>query len=181
MRANNTRIAVLGEVILPFKVGEYNGVVTGLVSEHVSEIILGIEWLVENGVTWVFGQSRIRMGEVYYPLHCRSDAGVWCRRIVLQNNVTIPARSEANVSTKEILRNLSDSCCNGNSSWSTEPRSVTSGVHVSRTVIPSDRLVDIPVRVMNARKESVIMKAGASIADVHPVTVVGCVHCSAWG
>jgi len=46
------------------------------VSEHVAEVILGTEWLVENGMTWKFGQ-HIRMGEVYYPLHRRFDADVW--------------------------------------------------------------------------------------------------------
>jgi len=46
--ANGTRIAVLGEVTLPFSVGEYKTVVSGLVSEHVADVILGISWLMEN-------------------------------------------------------------------------------------------------------------------------------------
>jgi len=46
--ANGARIAVLGEVSLPFSVGEYKTVVSGLVSEHVADVILGISWLTEN-------------------------------------------------------------------------------------------------------------------------------------
>ena len=55
--ANGTRIAVLGEVTLPFSVGEYKTVVSGLVSEHVADVILGISWLTENQVTWEFSNS----------------------------------------------------------------------------------------------------------------------------
>ena len=51
--------------------------------------------------------------------------------------------------------------------------SVTPDVHFSRTVIPVDRLVDIPVRVMNARCEPFTLKAGTSLANLQPVTIVG--------
>lgn len=171
--ANGTRIAVLGEVSLPFTFGHYSTVVTGLVSEHVSEVILGIGWLVENGVTWDFCQSRIRIGEVYYPLHSRPDADVSCRRVVSQSSMVIPARSEVDVPTKIILRSLPGSFDDGDVCWSTDISSVTPGVHVSRTVIPVDRLVDIPVRVMNARSEPFTLKAGTSLANLQPVTIVG--------
>jgi len=46
--ANGTEIAVSGEVFLPFTLGKYEGVIKGLVTEHVAEIILGIGWLLEH-------------------------------------------------------------------------------------------------------------------------------------
>jgi len=33
---------------LPFALGRYKGLVNGLVTEHVTEVILGIDWLVEH-------------------------------------------------------------------------------------------------------------------------------------
>jgi len=50
--ANGTEIAlaVLGEITLPFVLRNYKSTMTGLVTEHVSEIMLGIDWLVENHV-----------------------------------------------------------------------------------------------------------------------------------
>jgi len=50
--------------------------------------------------------------------------------------------------------------------------SVSAGVHVSRTIIRSDRLEDIPVRIMNVRKEPVTFKAGTNIASLQQVTVL---------
>jgi len=57
--------------------------------------------------------------------------------------------------------------------WGTEPGSVVPGVHTSRTLISGDRLVNIPVRVMNVRFEDVAMKAGTKVADLQPVIILG--------
>jgi len=46
--ANGTEIAILGELTLPFALRNYKSTMTGLVTEHVSEIMLGIDWLVAN-------------------------------------------------------------------------------------------------------------------------------------
>ena len=44
---------------------------------------------------------------------------------------------------------------------------------MSRAIIPSSRLTDIPVRVMNVRTEPISIKSGAAVSDLHPVTIVG--------
>jgi len=146
--ANGTQIPVLGEVKLSLKVGKYSSVLTGLVSEHVDDVMLGIDWLESNDVMWDFSQSRIKIGKEYHNLRSRPGGGQWCRRVVLQGDVIVPVRSEVDVPDRVVLRSLS-----GGSSrhvcWSTEPTSVSAGVHVSRTIFPSNRLVDIPVRVLN--------------------------------
>jgi len=67
--ANGTEIKLLGEASLPITFGTYNGVITGLVSEHVAEVMLDIDWLVDNGIIWEFKQSRIEVGRDYYTLH----------------------------------------------------------------------------------------------------------------
>ena len=51
--ANGTEIPILGEVSLAFKLGGYTGSISGLASEHVSEVILGINWLTCHSVTLV--------------------------------------------------------------------------------------------------------------------------------
>jgi len=96
----------LGEVSLPFSIGEYNSVVTGLVSEHVAEVILGINWLTDNRVIWEFHESRVRIGGVYYKLHRQADDGKWCRRVIAQNRVVIPARSESDGGKVRFHRSL---------------------------------------------------------------------------
>jgi len=52
---------------------------TGLVSEHVSEIMLGIGWLVENQATWEFDKTRIKLGGAYHNLRRPSQANLCCR------------------------------------------------------------------------------------------------------
>ena len=48
--ANGTQIPVVGEVKLSLEVGKYSSVLTGLVSEHVDDVMLGIDWLESNNV-----------------------------------------------------------------------------------------------------------------------------------
>ena len=47
------------------------------------------------------------------------------------------------------------------------------GVHVSRTLVPPDRLVDVTVRVVNVLSEPQVFVAGTIVADLHPVEVIG--------
>jgi len=171
--ANGTEIAVLGEVSLSFSVGEFNGVLSGLVSEHVGEVMLGIDWMTNNAVTWEFDRSRIKIRQRYYNLRRHANDRTWCRRVVLQDDVIIPSRSEIDLSATVIVRKLSDNVRNTGLDWETEALLLVPGVHVSRTVIPGDRLSSIPVRVMNVRSEDVKLKAGTNVADLSPVSVIG--------
>ena len=132
---------------------------------------MGIERLENNNVMWDFSQSCIKIGKEYHNLRSRPGGGQWCRRVMLQADVIVLARSEVDVPGRVVLRSLS-----GDSSkyvgWSTEPTSVSTGVHVSRTIIPSDRLVDIPVRVLNVQKEPATLKEGTNIASLQQVTIL---------
>ena len=77
--ANGTKIAVLGEASLPFSLGKYEGVINGLVTEHVTDIILGMDWLVQHCDVWEFRHSRVRIGGTYHKLRRRLDSSIWCR------------------------------------------------------------------------------------------------------
>ena len=172
---NGMEITVLGEITLPFVIRNYEGTTTGLVSEHVSEIVLGIGWLVENQATWEFDKSRIKLGGAYHNLRRRSQANLCCRRVTLQEDVTIPARAEVDLPTKIILNRLSGEVLTDGVEWGTESGSMRPGLHVSRAIVPSNRLTDIPVRVMNVRSEPMFIKSGTTVANLHPVTIVGSV------
>jgi len=102
--ANGTEIKLLGEASLPITFGKYKGVITGSVSEHVAEVMLGIDWLVDNGIIWEFKESGIKVGGVYYTLQRHSSANSWCRRVVLQDTAVAPSRSGVDLQTKVVLR-----------------------------------------------------------------------------
>ena len=78
--ANGTQIPVLVEVKLSLEVGKYSSVLTGLVSEHVDDVMLGIDWLESNDVMWDFSQSRIEIGKEYHNVRSRPGGGQWWRR-----------------------------------------------------------------------------------------------------
>jgi len=71
--ANGTDIAILGEVSLPFSVGKFSGTLSGLVSEHVGEVMLGIGWMEDIAVTWGFDRS---MSKNRTKVLC---AETWCK------------------------------------------------------------------------------------------------------
>ena len=164
---------VFSDISLPFSVGEFEGVLHGLVSENIGEVMLGIDWMTNNTVDWEFGRSRIKIGKQYYSLKSRSSTGTWCRRVALQYDVVVPPRSEVDLLTTVVVRRLTDHTVSTSSEWGTEPRLLLSGVHTSRTVIPGDRLSGIPVLVMNVRSEDVMLRAETSVAELNPVSVVG--------
>jgi len=71
--ANGTTISTLGEANLPMSIGSLDTTVTGLVSDHVSEIMLGIDWLVDNRAVWDFKSSHIWLNGHSFLLHPRID------------------------------------------------------------------------------------------------------------
>lgn len=46
--ANGTEIGVLGEATLSFKTRFFSSTITGLVSDHIAEIMLRVDWLTQN-------------------------------------------------------------------------------------------------------------------------------------
>jgi len=83
--ANGTEIAVTNKVCLPFTLGKYEGVIKGLVTEHVAGIILEIGWLVQHCAVWEFSRSRVKIGGMYHKL-CQVVLDriqfSWCRPLV---------------------------------------------------------------------------------------------------
>lgn len=133
--------------------------------------MFGIDWLTANRAVWDFYHARIWLGNEQYPLiSCRSE-GKWCRKVVLQGNTTIPARSEADVQTKVVCRSWKD--YSHDAHWGTEPTTVTQGVYVSRTLVPSDRMHDVTVRVVNVSSRPATFAAGTTVSDLQPLTVIG--------
>ena len=168
--ANGTMIPILGEVSLPVIIGRYTTQVTGLVSQHVSEPMLGIDFLVENKAIWDFDQSTICIGNNWYMLRSRPDRRHWCRRVILQQNTEIPPRSEVVVPTKVQFQRLPTA--SNDQDWSTEVSCAKDGLHVSRTLIPRNVWTNIPVRVMNVKSEPMSLESGTVIADLQQVEVV---------
>ena len=167
--ANETQISVLGQVTLHARIGLHETTVCGLVSDHVSEVILGLDWLAVNKVTWDFGHNRIQLGGQQFTLRLKHSSDHWCRRVVLNADTVIPPRSQVDLSTHVVFHSSSD--WKSTAEWATEPKIIHPGVYSARTLVSSTSIADVPVRVMNVKPQSVRIKAGTNLADLQPVEV----------
>ena len=79
--ANGTAIPVLGEATVRIQRGNFQSTVTGLVSEHIVEVMLGIEWLTENRVIWDFVNARILIEGTYHALMVKNGDHGCCLSI----------------------------------------------------------------------------------------------------
>jgi predicted aspartyl protease len=135
--ANGTEIPVKGQIKLPLRVGNYETLVHGLVSDHVKEVMLGIDWLTDNCVIWNFKQGIVTIGKDNFLLRPHPKGETWSRRVVLKEDMIVPPRNQMDVSSDVVFRSWSDVQLNG--LWSTQPQLVQDGLYASRTLIPTDR------------------------------------------
>ena len=107
--ANGTSIPLLREVILPMSIGNFKTTMSGLVSEHIEEVMLGIDWLTINKVVWDFGQLRIQIGSEHFSLKTSTSDVQSCRKVTLQEHVVIPARAEVDLPTRVVCKSWRES------------------------------------------------------------------------
>ena len=167
---NGTPIPILGEVTLPLSIGNFSTTITTLVSRHVSEPMLGIDFLVDNGLIWDFAQSCVTIDGVKQLLRPRTDCHCWSRRVVVQETTMVPARSEAVLPTRVQFRKLPEQELEVD--WITEFGEMKEGVHVARTLVPSGKWLDAPVRVLNTSKKDVNLEENMPVTDLEQVQVL---------
>ena len=145
--------------------------ITGLVSPHVHEVILGIGFLKQERAIWNFDLGEVILSGFHHKLCSRGRQSL-CRRVILQDDTLVPAESEMNLSTLVQYSDLSGPKNNESMNWVTEAREVTPGVCVSRTVVP-ERNENVPVRVINVTKTPVAVRAGTVVSDLDSAQVCG--------
>ena len=77
--ANHTEIPILGKIVLPIQIGEFKSTIRGLVSDHVAEIMMGMDWLSANDISWKFGEKQIRIRGKKHDISGNSRGERWCR------------------------------------------------------------------------------------------------------
>ena len=126
--ANGTSIPILGAVT--------DIEIEGLVTDHVDEVILGLDWLQAKKADWNFRTGKLSVdGQVYQLMDGRKRTH--CRRLVLQEPVTLPARSQLNVQIMVVYPTYSSTWVDDEKAWMSEAGEVAGkGVHTSRTLVP---------------------------------------------
>ena len=137
-------------------------------SDHIEEIILGINFLSANGIVWNFDTGVVNIQGTEHRLHAQPSLRKSCRRVVLDRDVILPPNSESVVSTRIMFQGpLREE---KRSQWVTCINQLSAGVSVAQVII-SPRLTEIPVRILNMNSEPVTLTAGEFIADLASVEV----------
>ena len=100
--ANRSAIPVMGETTVSIATPKFSSTVTGVVTEHVSKAILGWDWMRDNRVKVDSGEGFIVVGGQRHDLSVRPYKGE-CRRVVLQQDMEVPTRSQIDLHCKVVL------------------------------------------------------------------------------
>ena len=165
--ANGTRIATLGSADVSLQLEDLMLDVSALVTEHVKEPLLGIDWLKHHGWQLDFSSDTATIKGRVFPLVTKSSQGM-CRRIVAVHQEEIPAWSQSSVEGRVELSSLQGPRVDN---WCTEIGEVQPGLCVARAVIP-DRLDHVPVLVMNVTSQAIVLRARSELTELIPIDAV---------
>jgi len=131
--ANGTSITVMGEVVLDIRLGVEVIPTRFIVSNNVTEPMLGIDWLRLNRATWNFEQDWLVLDDTIIRLVTEGKNKTnSCRRVVSVEDVSIPARSQVVVLGRVEMNRMSPEPAD--SVWTAEARQLRTGVMVARAV-----------------------------------------------
>ena len=165
--ANGTTIGVLGETDIQVEISRRRIPTRFIVSDQVDEILIGVEWLQENNCQIVFPKNSIVIDGEVVPL-LKKAMGLRCNRIILQEEVCVPASSEMNVMGKMVYANLPTT---NRGTWATSPAECKPVVHTACSLIPN-RSMNIPVRILNVKQQPQTIEKGAYLTTVQEDTLL---------
>ena len=169
LAANGTAIPTLGRATVQVQLGDRYVYINGLVSEHVSDVMLGIDWLETSGALWDFAQGMIILNGQKHRLSMKRHTGTWCRRVVLADNQLIPSRSQMDVATNMVYDVIPATEGDESTTWVTENHQMCKGLMVARTMLP-DRPDRLPVRILNTTDQPVRVKKGTFVSGLQKLT-----------
>ena len=169
LAANGTDIPILGVTTLRAYLGCQPIEISGLVTEHVTDIMLGFDWLRDNGVKWNFSEGEIVIDDVKHQLVARKNyIGTMCRRVIVAHDTVVPPRSQLDIQAKTVYDKLRTTPQLEESAWATEPAEPKRGLLVARTLLPN-KSEEVPVRVLNTSEEPIRLNHGTVVTELQPV------------
>src|SRR6218665_664524 len=165
LAVNNSEVCVLGEAKVKMNVGGMCVSLPALVSTEVDGVVLGLDWMKRNRLSWRFQDSFVRLAGRRIPLHFRLEPAR-CRRMAVARDVDVPPLSEQHVEAYAILPDLAPN----DSSWATRPTVLNTGLVVAGAVLPK-RTTGLTMRVLNPTDRAIRLKKGIR-CDLEEVVVL---------
>jgi len=162
--ANGTVINVVSEVVMNVKIGEWVLPTRFVVSDNITEPMLGVDWLRGNRMIWDFAKDILMInGQVFHLIPGeKSDS---CRRVVAAEKVVVPARSQAIVPGRVEMTRMTSDANDGHSVWTTEVSELRNGVNVARAILP-ERLDNLPILVLNSSDQACEIHADTILTEL---------------
>ena len=165
MAANGSDINVLGEVRVPIKISKGFYIQTSfLVSDQITEPMLGMDWLREHRCRLGFGMGSLFVRRRRISL-VKGNGSIWCRRVIVAEEVLVAPKSQRDIPIKTMYGDLTTVA----PAWMTEAREIQPGVHLARVVVGDH--ADARVRVVNLSEDPVRLPKDRPLGELHPVQV----------
>jgi len=87
--ANGTSIPITGRTTVQAVCEGHDLQIDGFVSDHIAEVMIGIDWLKDHNAMWDFTNAKITIDGQAHTLNAKEPVG-WCRRVVAQREVIVP-------------------------------------------------------------------------------------------
>ena len=166
--ANGTQINIVGEWRTMVTMGPLRVAMNFIVSDQIDEILIGVDWLREHKCLLSFADLTITLQGYCIPMLKKVyfDA---CNRVISEEEVILPAKSEAVISGKVVYANLRrppPSLC------VTDNKECRPGVETIRCLLNCGEGSNLPLRILNINNESVTLPAGTFLCPLREVEAV---------
>ena len=105
--ANGTLIEVLRKVDLRVMLNGEEVTIRGVASDHVADMLLGIDWLETNGAVCHLRRGGLYMKGMVHALKPKNNGG-WVHRVIVQETAELPTRCERDVPGRVMYNDLKD-------------------------------------------------------------------------
>ena len=157
--ANETKMPVLGEAEVMIVMEGYRRKAKVLVTDAISELILGIDWLDANNAIWCFHRSVIALDGHLYDLKVKQRQ-LRLNRLYVEENVVLGPRQIKMVPANVVWSDLRS----GRAAYIAEPKKLGKGLMSARSVIAEDAL-HTRISVMNLTDREVVFRRNAFLLN----------------
>ena len=164
--ADGTEIPLLGEITIEFSVFGFHTECRVVVSDVITELILGIDWLQKNQCVWNFGSNLFAINGHHGRLRCKKTSHA-VRRILVSDEIVIPGWHTLEVPvliTRETLRNA-------NTSWGMTSKVKDLDLMVASAIFKDEDVRSI-CQVVNMSDLPKRLKKGSELGEAEPVELM---------
>ena len=164
MAAGRNSLKVDGETSIQFSIDGHPMEAAVSVSPSIDELLLGCDWLTKHKGRWDFATGVVQLGNIEVQTRPKRAPEIACRRLVVAEKFTIPARHEANIP----VRMETDGEPQPTVEWAVESRAMKSGVQAVRTLLGDENMVRV-ARILNQTNSPFRLEEGDYFATAEPV------------